>query len=214
MTYENFIQYIKNPQSVEQDSVDKIKDFRKKYPYFHLSNWLYLKILKEQNSIFYNKELSKTSLHTSNRRNLYFYVFPEKMETKPRERVNHQTAFSGSYFDMIEQVENGNKSSENQKNSLKSLAQKLKEARQNLQMEKPASQKKVTDKPKVESDEKVENKIDNSHEKEQLVRQYIAENRYSDAIILLEELKNLNNSKKSVYFADQISFLKKIIENQ
>ena len=43
-------------------------------------------------------------------------------------------------------------------------------------------------------------------------KKLIAERKYKDAIEILRCL-NLNNPKKSVYFADQIRFLEKVIEN-
>ena len=43
-------------------------------------------------------------------------------------------------------------------------------------------------------------------------KKLIAERKYSDAIEILQKL-NLNNPKKSVYFADKIRFLEKIVEN-
>ena len=48
--------------------------------------------------------------------------------------------------------------------------------------------------------------------KEKKAKQLIREKKYPQAVEILEEL-NLINPKKSIYFADQIRFLKKIIEN-
>jgi len=42
-------------------------------------------------------------------------------------------------------------------------------------------------------------------------KKLITEQKYKDAIVILKQL-NLNNPKKSVYFADQIRFLEKVIE--
>jgi len=47
---------------------------------------------------------------------------------------------------------------------------------------------------------------------ENIAKKLIAERKYADAIEILRAL-NLNNPKKSVYFADQIRFLEKVIVN-
>ena len=125
MTYENFISYIQNPENLTETQVAELKELIEKFPYFGIAHWLYLKALKNTNSIYFGAELSKTALFVPNRRNLYFYIHPDELETKSqRERVLKD----GSYFDMIEKIENNGDES---RNSLKNLAEKLKFARQN-----------------------------------------------------------------------------------
>ena len=90
-----------------------------------MAHWLYLKALKSSNSIYLGEELKKTAVFSPNRRNLYYFIHPEELETKnKRERMTKD----GSYFDMIEKIETNNED-ENQQ-SLKSLAEKFKAARQ------------------------------------------------------------------------------------
>ncbi|MBP1664023.1 MAG: hypothetical protein H6Q19_1163, partial [Bacteroidetes bacterium] len=43
-------------------------------------------------------------------------------------------------------------------------------------------------------------------------KKHIKEKKYKEALEILKEL-NFNNPKKSIYFADQIRFLEKIIQN-
>lgn len=125
MTYENFISYIEQPQNITETQVSELKELIEKFPYFGIAHWLYLRALKNTNSIYFGAELNKTAVFVPNRRNLYFFIHPDELETKnQRERILKD----GSYFDMIEKIEtNGDES----RNSLKSLAEKLKAARQN-----------------------------------------------------------------------------------
>ncbi len=216
MTYEKFIEYISNPDiSPSKESEKELNELIKKYPYFHIANWAYLKLLKQSDSIYYQKQLPKTALHTSDRHRLYYYVHPEELMSESRERMENN---SGSYFDMVEKIKQDRAKSETTESSLKSLAQKLKEAREKTMME--AKKKETEEKESRKLNEQkvvvtpvVENVSNEDKSDEQLVKMYIQQQRYSEAIELLEKLKNLNNSKKSVYFADQIRFLKKIIEN-
>ncbi|PIF02700.1 MAG: hypothetical protein CR965_00240 [Paludibacter sp.] len=217
MTYEKFIKHINSPSTpFNKESEKELKELIQKYPYFHIANWTYLKLLKQSNSTYYEKQLSKTILHTSDRHKLYFYVHPEELIIEVRERLGNS---NGSYFDMIEKIEQNGDKTETKENSLKNLALRLKAAREKTIMEskKKEKVKKIThiykEKEKKQETPKIE-LIEKGKSDEQLVNIYIQQQRYSEAIQLLEKLKNLNNSKKSVYFADQISFLKKIIENQ
>ncbi|VBB45330.1 hypothetical protein TRIP_D300186 [uncultured Paludibacter sp.] len=126
MTYENFISYIEHPENLAEEQIPELKELIEKFPYFGAAHWLYLKALKNTNSIYYGAELNKTAVFSQERRQLYFFIHPEELETKNnRERVSKD----GSYFDMIESFES---SDENKRQSLKSLAERLKAARENL----------------------------------------------------------------------------------
>ena len=57
------------------------------------------------------------------------------------------------------------------------------------------------------------NEVKNEEITEEQAKRYIRDRKYAEAIEILKKL-NLINPKKSVYFADQIRFLKKIIQNQ
>ncbi len=67
--------------------------------------------------------------------------------------------------------------------------------------------------PPIESSDSHEEKdADEGYYTETLARIYIKQGKYSRALEIIKQL-NLNNSKKSVYFADQIRFLEKLIIN-
>lgn len=124
MTYEDFISYLLHPEELTEAQIPELKELIDKFPYFGMGHLLYLKTLKNSNSIFFNSELNKTAVYVPNRRNLYFFIHPDELETK-----NHRERLytDGSYFDMIEKIE---KDENENPNSLKSIAEKLKASRQ------------------------------------------------------------------------------------
>ncbi len=63
-----------------------------------------------------------------------------------------------------------------------------------------------------EPEENGENSNQNGYFTETLARIYIKQGRYDKALEIIQRI-NLNNPKKSVYFADQIRFLEKLILN-
>ena len=105
------------------------------------------------------------------------------------------------------------------KQSLKNMAEKLKEARALVV---PQAGVKISDKIKSVSTNQYEFlesipakdnlEINVLEVSEQNAKKLILERKYYEAIEILKAL-NLNNPKKSVYFADQIRFLEKVIIN-
>jgi hypothetical protein len=137
-------------------------------------------------------------------------------------------AKSGDYFDMLNTIE---AQGGDTKQSLKSLAERLKSARSMVHV--PVAKKaekvvsEVTEKnenepheptPILMPEKMVNSSVNSSYlsDKEEYseenAKKLISEKKYRDAIEILKGL-NLNNPKKSVYFADQIRFLEKVIAN-
>lgn len=202
MTYEEFKKNAHYPEGITKEMQPALKELVQKYPYFHIANWMYLKSLKEEESIYYEKELTQAMLHTKERKTLYYYIHNEERTTDPRTKLQKG---DGSYFDMIEKIEQ-TKEDGDKTDSLKKIAERIKKSRTFLQQGE-AEKETPNDTPiATYSPEQLK-------QKEAQAKAYIQEKSYLEAIKLLEELKNLNNSKKSIYFADQIRFLKKIIEN-
>jgi ribosomal protein L15 len=132
---------------------------------------------------------------------------------------NKNEKSSGDYFDMISRIESVGGDS---KQSLKNLAEKLKSAREMVQMPIIQPVEKHVIQNNFQNSEK-ENPVLNSNSTEITIKhtEEISENnakrliiahKYADAIEILRAL-NLNNPKKSVYFADQIRFLEKVLAN-
>ena len=207
MNYDDFIKYIRHPENLKDCQPEELKKLADKYPYFKLPRWLYLNSLHRSGSIYFGQELKKTALYAANRRNLYYYIHPEEAIVNESSVVRNEG--SGGYFDMLRKLES---KGDNNRLSLQQLAAKLKAARETLKTQaetKPADSDSLSEKvesmPVMIDDESFE-------AKEKKAKQLIREKKYPQAVEILEEL-NLINPKKSIYFADQIRFLEKIIEN-
>ena len=106
------------------------------------------------------------------------------------------------------------------KESFKNLAQKLKSARDMISQESEQNVEKstiektenVVERSKI-SDKNDNDILKNNQYSEEEAKKLIKEKKYAEAIVVLRKL-DLINPKKSVYFADQIRFLEKIIVNK
>ena len=217
MTNQEFTTLLKNPELVKADDVPQLKEFVEVYPYFVPTRMLYLRALQKSNSIHFGNELSHAVLHAHDRRWLYYFVYPEKKKENEQKYVR-QEKNSGGYFGMLNAVEQDGKDI-NQ--SLKTLAERLKRARSENFSETNAKPKESTV-PRIniaenqELEKQTKNLLDNALTKDnymEKIKLLISGKKYSEALAILKEL-NLNNPKKSIYFADQIRFLEKIIDNK
>ena len=207
VTYEDLLSYTEHPEKLTEKQIPELKELTEKYPYFGIGHWLYLKALKNTNNIFFNAELNKTALFCQNKRNHYFFIHPDEIQTKN----SKERAFKdGSYFDMIENFE---KEGENNRQSLRLLAERLKAARKSYQ----AASKQEILPPDINKKSLNEEETDVQfvHESfdslEEMAKKYVQNKNYAQALKILEYL-NLNNPKKSIYFADQIQFLEKVLQ--
>ncbi|NLO71230.1 MAG: hypothetical protein GX102_09925 [Porphyromonadaceae bacterium] len=213
MTYEDFIQLINKPEKISADNQSALKEMIEKYPYFGVARQLYLRSLRISDSIYFQKELEKNSIYTSNRRNLYFFIHPEEKHNDEMIGKDRGDA-TGSYFDMLKVFE---KNEEKKRGSLQKLAEKLRQAREIRSLE-PEKSEENQKNEEVEHDLKDKNLQKEAEKEYQFIllenesKALIREQKYLEAIEILEKL-NLINPKKSIYFADQIRFLKKIINN-
>ena len=216
MTHEEFISLVKQPELVASHNMPDLKELVDLYPYFVPARLFYAKAMQHSGTVLFATNLKFSSLYSSNRRWLYYYIHPDKkISTIPylREKTSKS---SGDYFDMINAIESEGGDS---KQSLKNLAQKLKEAREMVvRTEKPKISKSIDpEKTKdIVINDEIPVKVDlmpiENEISENIAKKLIAERKYADAIEILRAL-NLNNPKKSVYFADQIRFLEKVIVN-
>lgn len=209
MSYEELIRYVREPETISTSDQRIIFEFKQKYPCFSLAQWLYLKSLQVSDSIYFDKEKNKTSLYASDRRKLYYFIYPENKKSEETENLRNES--SGSYFDMLQKLETRDES----KKSLSALAERLKSAREMMKVDTAESViDEIPDKnqtAEIVAVNVVKQSV-NFDDKENEAKKLIREKKYHGAIEILEAL-SLINPKKSVYFADQIRFLRKIIEN-
>ena len=234
MTHEEFISLVKQPELVASNQVLDLKDVVDLYPYFSPARLFHAKALQRSNSVLFGANLKFTSLYSSNRRWLYYYIHPDKMVSTESYKREKTSKSSGDYFDMLNVVESGGGDT---KQTLKNLAERLKSAREMVIAPKnepvlPIAPEIIIAEPELvapfsaDVSEDIENEelkieapvsVDYFFETEpeyteDNAKKLIREHKYMDAIKILRVL-NLNNPKKSVYFADQIRFLEKVIVN-
>lgn len=221
MTHDDFITIVRQPEAVKAEYETDLKELVERYPYFVQARLLQVKALKQSNNIHFAANLKVASIYCSNRRWLYYYLYPEKIPSTEIYQRNRVGKSSGDYFDMINMIET---EGEDTKQSLRNLAERLKSARAMVvapivqPVKKPISNiEKNTDlikENKIVSETKFEDQevTPTGEISENNAKKLIIEHKYKEAIEILRAL-NLNNPKKSVYFADQIRFLEKVIAN-
>jgi len=216
MTHEEFIELLKHPDRVGNGNISDLKEIIELYPYFSHPRYLYAKALQSSRNIQASKHIKISAIYCSDKRWFYYYLFPEK---KPADESAHHERiprFSGNYFDLIEQVEADTSDSQT---SLKNLAERLKAAREMITEEDTTKEKKNSERKQRNPTKVVmalpdyfSETIKNEDITEDTAKKLIQERKYPEAIEILKKL-NLIIPKKSVYFAVQIRFLEKVIEN-
>jgi len=219
MTHDDFITIVRMPGKVKPEFNTDLKELVDRYPYFVTTRLLYVKSLQQSHSIHYAANLKIASIYCNSRRWFYYFLHPEKMlSTEPYQRTKSGKS-TGDYFDMITMIETEGGDT---KQSLKNLADRLKSARAMVipPLVKPL-EKSITPKEVKIPEKEIPHVISPPEEIKTVVTLEITESnakkliiahKYKDAIEILRAL-NLNNPKKSVYFADQIRFLEKVIAN-
>jgi ATP-dependent exoDNAse (exonuclease V) beta subunit len=224
MTKDKLISLLKNPNNLTIDMLPELKEVAEQYPYFAQVHQLIARILNDTNDIQSEQYIQKAALYAADRSNLYHLLHPATNLAEPV-KVERANRYSGNYFDLIDKVESQGGDA---RQSLKSLAERLKAARESIH---GSSKKEVP--PKIENAQTSEKPVEeqpkpiyiptpdyfqvteyNTTDKisEEYAKKLIRERKYGEAITILNEL-NLINPKKSIYFADQIRFLEKILVN-
>jgi hypothetical protein len=215
MTQADFISLLQHPESIQSEHISDLKDLVENYPFFSQARMLYLKALQVSGSIHFERAIKTAAVYTSQRRWFYHFLYPE-IFAKEVYRRSEKGKPTGSYFDLLNVIE---KEGGDSGQTLKNLADQLKKARAMVMENPPVSEKDepVLKKESIQSSEvqaeyfAVE-MISEQEISEESVKQLIKNRKYPEALEILKKL-NLNNPKKSVYFADQIRFLEKVIEN-
>ena len=218
MTHNDFIALVRQPERVDAEHLADLKEMVERYPYFAPAQLFLAKALQQSNSIHFGANLKMAVLYSSSRRWMYYFLHPEKMLSTQPYRPDRVGKSSGDYFDMLNVVE---REGGDTKQSLKKMAERLKSARA-MVVSVPVQTVKGLNETKVINAEKGKNVEITDYESyfalnevditEINAKKLIGERKYKEAIEILRRI-NLNNPKKSVYFADQIRFLEKVIAN-
>lgn len=224
MTYEEFIEFIKFPDHLTVENIFDLKELVNRYPFFVPARMLYVKALQLSNSIHLEQNIKNAVVYCSDRKWLYDFLFSSRKESLKSSLRPERKNLTGSYFDLLEMTNNKQTGS---KQSLKELAEQLKAARSSIIEKSPYKEQKNQKPLNVNIETKKANKGENNFQEkvaneqnlscfnpittEEKVKKLVKEKNYEEAVKILKEL-NLNNPEKSIYFADQIRFLEKVIE--
>ena len=211
MTHDEFTLLLKQPRLVESKHIPELKEMISYYPYFAEIKVLLARAMLVSGNVNADHYVNNAALCVPDRRILYFYLFPERKTSSNSIPVNRIPKYEGTYFDLIKAMD---EEGADTKESFKNLAQKLKAARAMMTND-AGAQKLVNEKPKVVRASTPEYfGLENENNlTEDYAKKLIKEKKYEAAIIILKKL-NLINPKKSIYFADQIRFLEKILLNK
>jgi len=214
MTKDKFLSILNQPNEITTEFIPELKEMTELYPYFAPAHLLLAKAMSLSNDLQQDLYLKKANIYAGNSKQLYYLLHPERTKLAEPQKFTRDNTRSGNYFEMIEKVEAGGVDS---KQTLKSLAERLKAARQSINQT-PAKIE-IEETPKIvrlTTPDYFENKSalnsDQNKYTEVNAKKLIKEKKYSEALIILREL-NLIYPKKSIYFADQIRFLEKILVN-
>jgi len=222
MTHDELISLVKQPDLVGAEHIAALKELVDMYSYFAPARLFYTKALQISGSVFFETSLKQASIYSANRRWLYYYIHPDRKTSTEPYKKDRSTKSSGDYFDMMSVLESEGGDA---KQTLRNLAERLKSARAMVTTkstkpikapaeglvvaENDISEADGIDIKPIATDYFVENDIEFT---EANAKKLILEHKYSAAVEILKVI-NLNNPKKSVYFADQIRFLEKVIAN-
>lgn len=93
MNTTTFTHLLEHPESINKNQVKEIRNLINKFPYFQTAHALYLKGLKNKDSLNYNKALKITAAHTTDRNLLFDYItspsFSQKKNNDPLKDIKN-----------------------------------------------------------------------------------------------------------------------------
>ncbi len=212
---------MENHDMLDAKTLHELSETVERYPYFNAARLLYLINLYKLNDIRFTKELKKAALCFSDRSILFRLTDAGHFEQKPQELttelkqkdrtislidsfLSSQPAsaaegkdidVSTDYISYMLKEEKGEMDDSSHQNMITELLQKRKSE---------DSDKATDDAPQQTSED--------SYFTETLAKIYIKQQRYDKALEIIKKL-SLKFPKKNTYFADQIRFLEKLINN-
>lgn len=226
----DLISKIKNPDVLSASDEIGLQEIIENYPYFQSAQCLYLKLLHQEESLDFQKQLRQTAAHTTNRHVLYDFLHEYQINQKEKLKAistQTDTENENEVEKLVEsKAEIGNTSEKHNFYEWLHLLKitplekdinendKPKKARQQLLIDKF-----ITQNPKIKQKQSLENtaqpklKTEPSQEMmtETLAKIFVEQKKYDKAIQAYNILI-LNNPEKSSLFATQIEIIKKLQE--
>ena len=225
-----FIEYILNPESLNEQSLSELKGVVEEYPFFQAARMLWIKNLHLLDHISLNNELKIAAAHISNREKLYFLL--NKCGLEENEGIENEEIENEEIEN--EEIENEEIENEGIENSIlldyergvgsydiTKLSEKEKSTDKNEKMSliNDFLKKQNIEKIKIET-YNINNEdfsVKSSQENDDLMTEtlaniYIKQNNFSKALNIFEKLI-LKYPEKSIYFAARIEETEILINN-
>ncbi len=110
MNKQQLIKVLKNPSSLDESTLDSLREILDEYPFFHAGRMLWIKNLHLLDSIKYNNELKLAAAHINNRAKLFelintSYTLKDQAETIETQTKKTETAQSNTDLENYFQVD-------------------------------------------------------------------------------------------------------------
>ncbi len=229
MTQQDIIEMLKTPERIQPRWIPELNEFLREYPYSQTFRMLYLKALRNAGDFRYDSEKEHTSVYILDRA-----VLADLMDREPQPQ--------SSAAEKTETASKNVADSPNPQSSQKSVATAspitdiMAELEQmqpvNVQPKKKTSSKrqglidsfleesqgkaveiKVTKEPDNQPvEDRTEGQGNEQFYTETLAKIYVKQKKYDQAVKIFRRLM-AKNSEKSVYFAAQVRFFERLMEN-
>lgn len=211
----DLINYMQYPSKLNNQTLAEIKEIAKEYPFFHGIHHLLLVNMRTTNDILYANTLKKSSLYITDKQTLKNQLQNTVAEEKPTIEQENIITFHSTESIIENTIPSTNLyhlESAEEKNE--NIPPRLK----NQDLIDNFIQLNPRIKPIGENEEIINVTPTDTAENEEyftetLAKIYIKQKHYDKAIAIFKRL-NLKYPEKSIYFADQIRFLEKIINHK
>lgn len=215
--------WITNTSEMDKYSYNKLKQLIEQYPYFEVAHLLLLKGLNNNNSIRLTEELKNTTLHVTNRKQLFLFlnnnidiktISPTaplkivKQTTNPISDISATSELTDTYdipmagnFYTLTETETTEEKQKEPSNLIDNFIKKEPRIERNIEIS--DAQEDVSQSSLQEN---------NSFMSETLASIYLKQKLFNKAILVYRKLE-LINPQKSVYFANRIKEIEKLKNN-
>jgi len=228
MKRSQFIEYISNPDRLNDQSLLELREVVEQYPFFQAARILLIKNLHLIDHISYNNELKLAAVHISDREKLFFllndYDFLTDDENKRKQRnitdTQPENAIQNNIPENVFDYERGSSFYSLNETTTSAQQDELKQKNEKMSLIDSFLTKQNVEKIKITANDKNENEdfsIKSLEENDDLMTETLAnilikQKNYLKAKNIFLRL-NLKFPEKSIYFAARIKEIEELINN-